>query len=68
MKNSYNQAMNALEGFEVISTLNGESVLLIDDMVDSRWTLTVCGKLLRCSGSGNIYPFAIASTAEGGLD
>ena len=37
-------------------------------MVDSKWTLTVCGEMLRKNGSGKVYPFAIASTAEGGLN
>ena len=40
-------------------------VLLLDDMVDSRWTLTVCGFLLREAGSGPMFPFALASTAVG---
>jgi ATP-dependent DNA helicase RecQ len=35
-------------------------VLLVDDIVDSRWTLTVAGWLLRTSGSGPVHPFALA--------
>ena len=30
-----------------------DSVLLVDDMVDSRWSLTECGRLLRGAGSGS---------------
>ncbi|MEX1171122.1 MAG: ATP-dependent DNA helicase RecG, partial [Chloroflexota bacterium] len=35
-------------------------VLLVDDIVDSRWTLTVAGWLLRTHGSGEVHPFALA--------
>lgn len=68
MKNSYQQAKNAINGFQVVNVIKDEPVLLIDDMVDSKWTLTVCGEMLRKNGSGKVYPFAIASTAEGGLN
>jgi len=40
-------------------------VLLVDDIVDSGWTLTVVGALLRKAGCGRIYPFALATTAGG---
>jgi ATP-dependent DNA helicase RecQ len=35
-------------------------VLLIDDLVDSRWMLTVAGSLLREHGSGPVHPFVLA--------
>ena len=35
-------------------------VLLVDDLVDSRWTLTVAGSLLREHGAGPVLPFALA--------
>jgi ATP-dependent DNA helicase RecQ len=35
-------------------------VLLVDDLVDSRWTLTVAGSLLRDHGAGPVLPFALA--------
>lgn len=37
-------------------------MLLIDDMVDSRWTLTVSAWLLRTHGSGEVWPLALAET------
>ncbi len=37
-------------------------VLLVDDMVDSRWTMTVAAWLLRTHGSGEVWPFALAQT------
>jgi len=40
-------------------------VLLVDDMVDSRWTLTVGAWLLRSQGSGAVLPFALARTGGG---
>lgn len=36
--------------------------LLIDDMVDSRWTFTVAAWLLRENGSGRVFPLALAQT------
>ena len=36
---------------------------VVDDIVDSRWTLTVVGSLLREAGSGPVFPFALADTA-----
>ena len=40
-----------------------ENVLLIDDMVDSRWTLTVCSYKLIKKGVNEVYPFALSNTA-----
>lgn len=39
-------------------------VLLIDDMVDSRWTLTVSAWLLRKCGSGPVWPMALSQTGQ----
>jgi ATP-dependent DNA helicase RecQ len=35
-------------------------VLLVDDLVDSRWTLTVAGRELRRAGAPAVLPFALA--------
>jgi ATP-dependent DNA helicase RecQ len=40
------------------------SVSLIDDMVDSRWTMTVAAWLLRKDGGGEVYPLALALTGH----
>ncbi|MNP80085.1 hypothetical protein D3C76_1780780 [compost metagenome] len=67
MKNSQLQQLNVLDSLTVNkSNYVGYSVILIDDMVDSRWTFTVAGYLLRESGYGNILPFALTSTSESG--
>lgn len=59
--NNYLQYMNVFSSLEVVK-VRPENVLLIDDMVDSRWTFTVCGYLLRKKGSGKVFPFALANT------
>ncbi len=41
-------------------------VLLVDDVVDSRWTLTVAAILLRQHGSGPVFPLALAKAAPRG--
>jgi ATP-dependent DNA helicase RecQ len=65
MANSTQQARN-IDGS---LALNGHPVphgpvLLIDDMVDSRWTLTVSAWLLRESGSGPVWPVALSQTGH----
>jgi hypothetical protein len=39
-------------------------VLLVDDMVDSRWTLTVSAWLLRTNGSGEVWPMVLSKTGH----
>jgi ATP-dependent DNA helicase RecQ len=41
-------------------------VLLVDDVVDSGWTLTLATTLLRLHGSGPVYPFALAKASPRG--
>jgi len=38
-------------------------VLLVDDVADSRWTLTVAIRLLRAAGADAVLPFALALRA-----
>jgi ATP-dependent DNA helicase RecQ len=38
-------------------------VLLVDDLADSRWTMTVAGRELRRAGASAVLPFALALTA-----
>jgi ATP-dependent DNA helicase RecQ len=42
-----------------LSTLDGP-VLLVDDLVDSGWTMTLAARLLRRSGVPAVLPFALA--------
>ncbi len=65
MANSTQQARN-IDGS---LALNGQPVpkgpvLLVDDMVDSRWTLTVSAWLLRQAGSGEVWPMALSQTGH----
>jgi len=41
-------------------------VLLVDDMIDSGWTLTIAAVLLRHHGSGPVFPFALAKASPRG--
>jgi ATP-dependent DNA helicase RecQ len=61
MANSTQQARN-IDGSLAIRAqgLRAGPVLLVDDMVDSRWTLTVAAWLLRSHGSGGVLPLALA--------
>ncbi|WP_431279462.1 RecQ family ATP-dependent DNA helicase [Leifsonia poae] len=38
----------------------GQPVLLVDDLVDSRWSVTVAGRELRRAGASAVLPFAAA--------
>jgi ATP-dependent DNA helicase RecQ len=65
MNNSYTQWENANTSFGVVE-VRCENTLLVDDMVDSRWTFTCCGYKMRKAGNGKIYPFALANSAGRG--
>jgi len=65
MANSTQQARN----IDVSLALNGQPVprgplILLDDMVDSRWTLTVAAWLLRRNGSGDVWPLALSQAGH----
>ncbi|WP_254235817.1 RecQ family ATP-dependent DNA helicase [Allokutzneria sp. A3M-2-11 16] len=45
-----------------LSTADGP-VLLIDDRVDTGWTLTVAARMLRRAGAREVLPFVLAATA-----
>ena len=66
MANSTQQARNIDGSLMLDKTLavSAEPVLLVDDMVDSRWTLTVAAWLLRSHGSGEVWPLALAQTGK----
>lgn len=67
MMNSYQQASNLDGVFEVREDLVLDGpVLLIDDVADSRWSLTVVGALLREAGSGPVYPCVLALASASG--
>jgi ATP-dependent DNA helicase RecQ len=57
------------ERFRVPAGLAGQlanlagPVLLVDDLVDSRWTVTVAGRALQQAGAPGVLPFALAVAA-----
>lgn len=59
MQNSWQQAANVLDAFAV-DNVRAEPVLLVDDLVDSNWTLTVIGQLLLEQGCAAVHPFVLA--------
>ncbi len=61
MCNSFQQAHNLDGAFAVDPEgMLGGACLLVDDVVDSRWTLTVTAALLRQSGCPAVFPLALA--------
>ena len=64
MVNSSQQARNVDGSLRIQGNVPTGAVLLVDDMVDSRWTMTVAAYLLLSNGSGPVYPLALASTAN----
>ena len=60
MANSSMQARNVAGTLSTIEQIPAGPVLLIDDIVDSGWTLTLAGWLLRKKGSGVVHPFTLA--------
>ena len=67
MENSFRQSENLDGAFKVDQKLvRADPVLLLDDAVDSRWTITVIAALLKRAKSGNVYPIALTSTSNQG--
>ena len=64
MANSNQQARNVDGSLDISGVVGNDPVLLVDDMVDSRWTLTLAAYLLTSHGSGPVYPLALASTSH----
>jgi ATP-dependent DNA helicase RecQ len=60
MENSLHQSRNVLNSITIKGKILPEPVLLVDDIVDSGWTLTMAGYLLQENGSGPVFPFTIA--------
>lgn len=66
MANGIQQARNLDGAFRLDDgPLPPGPVLLVDDTVGSRWTLTVAAWLLRRGGSGPVFPLALAVAGAG---
>lgn len=64
-ENRYHQCSNLDGAFAITGDVPNEPVLLIDDIIDSGWTMTVLAALLKQYGCGDVYPVALASAAPG---
>jgi ATP-dependent DNA helicase RecQ len=65
MQNSAQQVRNLIGAFALEDVRPG-AVLLVDDVVDSGWTLTMLAVLLQLSGGGPVHPFALAQASPRG--
>lgn len=65
MQNSAHQCGNAVKSYSLIEGVSvPPKILLVDDVVDSRWTLTACGNCLSIGGCSEVYPFALADSSR----
>lgn len=64
-ENRFHQCRNLDGAFAVQPNLPADPVLLVDDVVDSKWTLTIAAALLRQAGSGPVWPLALAESSPG---
>lgn len=65
MENRFHQCHNLDGAFTVQSMPETQGpVLLVDDVVDSAWTLTLASALLLQAGTSVVFPFALATTAS----
>jgi len=62
MQNSAHQHANVDGAFQVCGIVPPEPLFLVDDLVDSRWTVTEIARLLRLAGAAQVLPLALAST------
>lgn len=66
MANSTQQARNVDGSLRVsVAQLPQGSVLLVDDLIDSGWTMTVAAWLLRTHGTGRVFPVALSLAGKG---
>ena len=63
MENSAQQHRNVEGAFATADPVPAGPVLLVDDVVDSRWTLTEVGGVLRAAGVAAVVPFTLAQGA-----
>ncbi|GJM36796.1 MAG: ATP-dependent DNA helicase RecQ [Acidimicrobiales bacterium] len=61
MQNSHAQVRNIWDAFAVEPPIEG-SCLLVDDVIDSKWTITVAARALRRAGAERVVPVGLATT------
>ena len=62
-RNAVHQQSNIAGAFAITAPPRPGPVLLIDDNVDSGWTLAEVGAALRLAGAGLVFPATLASSA-----
>jgi ATP-dependent DNA helicase RecQ len=62
MQNSAHQFANVDGAYQIVAPIPPGPAFLVDDLVDSRWTITEIARTLRAAGSERVYPLALAST------
>jgi ATP-dependent DNA helicase RecQ len=67
-ENSAQQASNVYGTFAVTPGQPAGPVLLVDDIVDSRWTFTECARVLRVGGVEAVFPVALAEAGPSWRD
>ena len=60
--NRFHQCRNLDGAFSASANLPATAVLLVDDIIDSGWTMAVAAALLQQAGSGIVYPLALATS------
>ncbi|MDP8207433.1 MAG: RecQ family ATP-dependent DNA helicase [Candidatus Electryonea clarkiae] len=64
-QNSVQQARNLDGVFEIADNIPQAPAFLVDDMVDSQWTMTVLSALLKQHGCEEVFPLALALNSLG---
>ena len=64
-QNRFHQCRNLDGVFAITGNVPEEPVLLVDDVVDSRWTLSIVATLLKRAGSGPVWPLALTTSTMG---
>jgi ATP-dependent DNA helicase RecQ len=62
-QNTFHRCKNLDGAFAIDDDIPKGPVLLVDDVVDSGWTLAIISALLLRAGSGPVFPLALASTS-----
>jgi ATP-dependent DNA helicase RecQ len=60
MMNSFTQAGNVYGSLMLSNETPPGCVLLVDDIIDSKWTMTIAGYLLKQHGVDRVFPFTLA--------
>ena len=66
MENSAFQQNNVIDAFAVDGKPPEGGCILVDDMVDSKWTFTVAAAVLRRAGVPFVFPLALADSSNNG--